>query len=118
MWFKAYHEFGQGKSMDASNYIARFNPETCIGCGLCVKRCPMETVTLEASDKANNKKGKIAILDGDACIGCGVCAYKCPSSSIALERREAVTEPPADINEYVERFVGDFSDPLPRRKQE
>jgi len=78
MWFKAYHEFDHGKSMDVSNYLARFNPETC--------------------------------------IGCGVCAYKCPTKSIALEQRGKTTDPPADINEYVGRFIMDFSDPLPRRK--
>ena len=116
MWFKAYHEFDHGKSTDVSNYLARFNPETCSGCGLCVKRCPMEAVTLEASDKANNKKGKVAISDAGSCIGCGVCAYKCPTKSIVLEQRGKPTDPPADINEYVERFIMDFSDPLPRRK--
>ncbi len=116
MWFKAYHEFGHGGSIDVSNYFASFNSETCKGCGLCVKRCPMEAVTLEASDKAINKLGKIAALSPDDCIGCGVCAYKCPTKSITLQRREEVTEPPADPREYVQRFIKDFSDPLPRRK--
>ncbi len=115
MWFKAYHEFGHGKSIDVSNYLAAFNPETCIGCGLCVKRCPMETVSLVTSDKAKNKKGKIASLDTEACIGCGVCAYKCPTQSITLEQREKRTDPPINTDEYVERFITDFSDPLPRR---
>jgi formate hydrogenlyase subunit 6/NADH:ubiquinone oxidoreductase subunit I len=116
MWFKAYHEFGHGKSVDVSNYLARFNPETCSGCELCVKRCPMEAVTLKASDKANNKKGEIAMLDAGSCIGCGVCAYKCPTESIILEQRGETTGPPADFEEYAERFLMDLSDPLPRRK--
>ena len=47
MWFKAYHEFGHGKSMDESNYLARFEAETCKGCGLCVKRCPYDAITME-----------------------------------------------------------------------
>ena len=55
MWFKAYHEHGHGGTVDASNYIAAINPETCIGCGLCVKRCPMEAIELQASDEAQNK---------------------------------------------------------------
>ena len=58
MWFKAYHEHGHGGTVDASNYLATINPETCIGCGLCVKRCPMEAIRLEASDEAKNKVGK------------------------------------------------------------
>ncbi|MBW2053421.1 MAG: 4Fe-4S binding protein [Deltaproteobacteria bacterium] len=116
MWFKAYHEFGHGKSMDTSNYQAKFHPETCKGCGLCVKRCPMEAVRLVTTDEAKNKVGKIAVLEQDLCIGCGVCAFKCPTSSIVLERRDEITEPPADTREYVKRFIKDFANPLPRRE--
>ncbi len=118
MWFKAYHEFGHGKSMDVSNYRAAIDSETCKGCGLCVKRCPLDAVVMEASDKANNKKGEIAVLESDLCIGCGVCAYKCPSKSIVLEKRAEITEPPADMQEYVGRFINDFANPMPKRKME
>ena len=116
MWFKAYHEFDHGKSMDASNYQAKFNKETCKGCGLCAKRCPMEAIQLEKSEEAKNKAGKIAMLEPDLCIGCGVCAYKCPTESITLERREEITEPPADTKEFVTRLINDFANPLPKRK--
>lgn len=116
MWFKAYHEFGHGKSVDASNFFPSFNSETCKACGLCVKRCPMEIVTLEDSEKATNKKGKIAVIkDTDICIGCGVCSYKCPTKAIVLEKRKETTVPPADIREYVHEFITDFADPLPKR---
>jgi len=76
----------------------------------------MEALRLEASDKAKNKKGKVAVLEKDLCIGCGVCAYKCPTKSIVLIRRVEITEPPADTREYVTRFINDFADPLPKRK--
>lgn len=115
MWFKAYHEFGHGKSLDASNYRARINPETCSGCGLCAKRCPMETIELRASEEATNTSGKIATLDSTICIGCGVCAYKCPTESIVLERQEEITQPPDSEREFGRRYVEDFSNPLPRR---
>ena len=105
MWFKAYHEFGHRGSIDISNYQARINQETCSGCGLCVKRCPMEAIGLEASEKADNKLGKWAVLNADVCIGCGVCAYKCPTESIILEKREETSEPPADPREFGERWM-------------
>jgi ferredoxin len=115
MWFKAYHEFGHGKSMDVSNYSAVIYPETCKGCGLCVKRCPMEAIELKASGQTINKVGKIAALKEDLCIGCGVCAFKCPTKSIVLEKRKEVTAPPADTREFVERMITDLSNPLPKR---
>jgi len=116
MWFKAYHEFGHGKSMDLSNYEASIKPEECKGCGLCVKRCPMEAIKLEASAEAKNKVGKIAVLESDLCIGCGVCAYKCPTKSIVLKRRDEVTDPPANSGEFVTRYLNDLADPLPKRE--
>ena len=116
MWFKAYHEFDHGKSMDVSNYRAKFDNESCKGCGLCVKRCPMDAIRLEASDEAKNKTGKISMLEPDLCIGCGVCAFKCPTDSITLEKRKEITAPPADTREYVNRFMNDFSNPLSKRK--
>ena len=115
MWFKAYHEFGHGKTVDISNYQATTRPETCKGCGLCAKRCPMDAVAVEASDRANNKLGKLSRVDSDACIGCGVCAYKCPTGSIVLEQRLGATEPPADTGEFAAWFLRDLADPLPRR---
>jgi ferredoxin len=115
MWFKAYHEFGHGKSMDISNYSAVIFSETCKGCGLCVKRCPMEAIELKASDQANKKVVKIAVLEEDLCIGCGVCAFKCPTKSIVLKIRNETTTPPADTREFVERMITDLANPLPKR---
>ena len=116
MWFKAYHEFDHGKSVDASNYQAKISMETCSGCGLCAKRCPMEAIELKASEKADNKTGKGAVVDQEDCIGCGVCAFKCPTDSIVLERRDQITEPPADEKAFVKRIVDSYSDPLPKRQ--
>jgi len=115
MWFKAYHEFGHGKSIDASNYLAVSHSETCNACGVCVKRCPMEAIKLETSELANNKKGKISVIEDDLCIGCGVCAYGCKTESIVLEKKGEITEPPLDMKEYVTRLINDFADPLPKR---
>ncbi len=109
MWFESFHVLRHDKSMDASNFILSVNPETCKACGLCVKRCPMEALSLQESSKAKNKKGKASVLQADRCIGCGVCAYKCPTRSLTLVHRGMVTEPPQDPRDYVNRFLTERS---------
>jgi formate hydrogenlyase subunit 6/NADH:ubiquinone oxidoreductase subunit I len=86
-----------------SNYILDIRAETCKGCGLCVKRCPMKTLHLEDSPKADNETGKIAVLDPHRCIGCGVCAHKCPSQSLRLVARKEEQDFPVDVRELNER---------------
>ncbi len=107
MWFEGFHILKHAKSMDASNYRVRTRSETCKGCGLCAKRCPMEALRLEASPEAQNKTGKIAVLNTELCIGCGVCAHKCPTNSLVLERREVIVDPPTDARDYTKRFLAD-----------
>lgn len=45
----------------------------CIGCGICVKQCEAQAITVE-----NN----IAYIDQSKCTKCGKCAEKCPAKVI------------------------------------
>ena len=76
----------------SSPFLASFNPETCKGCGVCMKRCQMEALHLD-----NNK----AVLDPDRCIGCGLCVTTCPTHSLSLVRKPEDQQPyvPRDIKE-------------------
>ncbi len=47
----------------------------CIGCGLCVKECPVEAIVMD-----NN----LPVIDYNKCIGCGKCAIKCPKKIISI----------------------------------
>ena len=107
MWFEGFHKLRHEKSMDASNYRVRTHPETCQGCGLCVKRCPMDALQLESSPEARNKTGKVAVLNLGLCIGCGVCAHKCPTHSLVLETRERIADPPVDPRDYMRRYLAE-----------
>ncbi len=124
---EAFHKLKHAEGMTPSNYRVRTNRETCVGCGLCVRRCPMEALHLEdcpeAKDRVTvvaaetrsgkkelkNKRGRVSVVNPDFCIGCGVCAYKCPSYSLVLERREAIHHPPTDVREYTRLVMADFA---------
>lgn len=47
--------------------------EGCIGCKICVRKCPVGAITM--------KDGK-AVIDSTKCISCGICAKKCPVKAI------------------------------------
>ena len=71
-----------------SSYLAKVNEETCIGCGTCVEKCPMEAIGLEDT---------LAVVNEDRCIGCGICAHNCPEEAMTLNRtglRNVFVPPP------------------------
>ena len=53
----------------------RYNPEECIGCGLCELSCHYNAIWME---------GKLAVLDSDLCFGCGLCAVRCPTDALIM----------------------------------
>jgi Na+-translocating ferredoxin:NAD+ oxidoreductase RNF subunit RnfB len=103
-WFEAYYRLGHSRSVDPSNYQVEVNPESCKGCALCIKRCPMDALQLRYSHKAKNKFNKVPELDPARCIGCGVCVHKCPTNSIQLVRSDVIVDTPKDFREYLRRF--------------
>lgn len=62
----------------SSPFIATTSRDLCIGCGRCVKRCPMQALSLEK---------KTIRLDPKRCIGCGLCASVCKPDAIRLIRK-------------------------------
>jgi ferredoxin len=109
MWMEAFHDLGHHRSLDPSNYRVSTEASTCKACGLCVKRCPMDVLSLVDSPEANNKKGQVSTADVELCIGCGVCAHKCPTDSLTLERVAEPIEPARDVREYSQRYAADAS---------
>lgn len=70
-----------------SNYFARIGGEECTGCEICLDRCQIEAITIEA---------ETALLDLDRCIGCGLCVTTCPSEAVSLIKKpeDQLYEPP------------------------
>ena len=53
---------------------------SCVGCGCCVKVCPMGAVSVPL--------GIHAVINPLKCVGCGRCAAECPASIIEIIRQE------------------------------
>ena len=51
----------------------QFDPDRCISCGACVKKCKQLSVEALRMEKFR------PVRNVDRCIGCGVCAHACPN---------------------------------------
>ncbi|MDO4280612.1 MAG: ferredoxin family protein [Peptococcaceae bacterium] len=55
--------------------ITNIDKEKCIGCGLCVERCPLDTLRL-------GEDGKAFIAYPEDCMTCFICERHCPKGAI------------------------------------
>jgi NAD-dependent dihydropyrimidine dehydrogenase PreA subunit len=97
-----------------SSYRVEHNDDTCIACGKCERRCPVDAIRLEARENAPEpqegkklrpKDLKKVVYDPAPCIGCGVCVHKCPTGSIQLVKLEEEADIPESHSDAGRRMI-------------
>jgi Na+-translocating ferredoxin:NAD+ oxidoreductase RNF subunit RnfB len=110
----AYGCLGEGSCVKACGFDAMYMNENrlpivieekCTSCGLCVKACPRNIITIVPQDKpfvvtcvSKDKGGDVKKNCSVGCIGCRLCAKNCPVSAITVENFLAVINPGLCIN--------------------
>ena len=74
---RASKELGLKGKWPAVSYVIEVAGDSCVNCGICVKRCPQNVFS---------KGKKIVKADISKCVGCGVCVSICPKKALHLEK--------------------------------
>jgi ferredoxin len=86
-------DWGIENSVAYANYYAVIDPDQCLGCGICARRCQVHAIS---------ERNGVSIVDRKKCIGCGLCATGCPNGVAKLEKKpeNETVNPPADFEAW------------------
>ncbi len=87
---RGVNEWGIENSVAYANYHAIIDPDECVGCGTCRKRCQVHAIS---------ESDGISTVNVKKCIGCGLCVTGCPNKAARLARKpdKEVVNPPVDF---------------------
>lgn len=77
----AIKRFGVAQTI-CSNFITAIDKDKCVGCGKCVRICPLDAIEMKDTDGRKHAE----IIPGK-CIGCGVCIRHCQARAMAMKPR-------------------------------
>ena len=79
--------------------MVTFDPQLCVGCGLCVKACPLGLIRITTPEYPvytaclNQDGGAQTRKDCSVgCIACGICVKNCPADAVRIENNHAVID--------------------------
>ncbi|RJP19595.1 MAG: DUF362 domain-containing protein [Candidatus Abyssobacteria bacterium SURF_5] len=70
-----------GKQMMHADLKPEIIAKKCQGCGLCVKWCPTDSLSLERRPERDKA---LSVLNAASCIGCGECVVTCQHEAIKI----------------------------------
>lgn len=76
------------------------NEEKCNGCGICVKICPVEAITL-----IREGGGRLATVDEQRCLDCTLCTLRCPQYAVTMVDRDSPLQVGVNMNDVSEEEV-------------
>ena len=72
-------DFWDGRLMRFFEPRPAINKKKCVGCGECVRSCPVHTIKLD-------KERRIAVIDPTPCIKCFCCQELCPKDAVDIKQ--------------------------------
>lgn len=84
-----------------SNFIPNLDPDTCVKCGICAEKCPIDAI--EMTDAGNG--ADMPEVNKQTCIGCGVCVSACPTGALTMTQRTDLHVPPENKLEQRQRIA-------------
>ncbi|MBM6998868.1 4Fe-4S binding protein [bacterium] len=83
-------------NVNVSAYLLKYDKETCIQCGACIDRCPMEAISFGDDGYC---------LHNNTCVRCGQCVTVCPVQARVLSARTDYPELGRDYVDAVENLA-------------
>lgn len=84
-----------------SNFIPNVNPDTCVTCGICTPKCPINAIKMTDT----RSESVIPEINKQICIGCGVCVSACPVGALTMRQRTDLYVPPGNKLELHTRIA-------------
>lgn len=87
---RGINDWGIENSVARANYYTVIDPDECLDCGTCRKRCQVHAIS---------EQNGVSVVNLERCIGCGLCATGCPNGAAKLQRKPAdrIVHPPPDF---------------------